>query len=383
MTAAAHGNTLAAWLDAWGFMLGNVAVVLIFAGIAWFASSVLPREPWRSACRQLRHRPMAWISLILLCLYALVGILDSISWRDALKDEQGKPRRDATGRIQLEPKPLSILDRICSPLRLQNEKTYSAPLADRQFSKDLVKDDTGRSTWVSAPLKYPGTHLLGTNKVGQDVLFQALKGVRTALVIGGLGTLIIIPFALFFGVMAGYYGGWIDDVVQYLYSVLASIPGILLIVSFVLIFGRGLAQLCIILGIASWTGLCRLVRAECLKLRELEYVQAAEALGVSRPRILLKHVVPNLMHLVTISAVLQFSGLVLAEAVLAYVGVGVPVDVGSWGNMINNARLELTREPVVWWNLMAAFLLMLGLVLPANLLGDNLRDALDPRMRRR
>jgi peptide/nickel transport system permease protein len=142
-----------------------------------------------------------------------------------------------------------------------------------------------------------------------------------------------------------------------------------------------LVYLCVIMGITSWTGLCRLIRAEVLKLREIEYVQAADAFGIARATIIIRHLVPNVMHIVLISIILRFSGLVLAEAVLAYVGIGVDPSMQSWGNMINQARLELARDPIVWWNLLAAFVFMLGLVLPANAFGDAVRDALDPRLR--
>jgi len=237
-------------------------------------------------------------------------------------------------------------------------------------------------------------HLFGTNKAGFDVFYVALKGARTGLVIGILTTLIVTPFAIMFGVLAGYFGGWIDDVIQYIYSTLSSIPDILLIAAAVLIIDANLKTeeviftadkklvfLCIILGITSWTGLSRLIRAEVLKLREIEYIQAAEAFGVKKYKIIIKHLLPNFMHIILISVVLRFSGLVLAEAVLAYVGIGVDPSMHSWGNMINQARLELARDPVVWWNLMAAFIFMLGLVLPANIFGDAVRDALDPKIK--
>ena len=120
-----------------------------------------------------------------------------------------------------------------------------------------------------------------------------------------------------------------------------------------------------------------------LKLREVEYVQAADAFGVARLTIILRHLVPNVMHIVLISVILRFSGLVLAEAVLAYVGIGVDPSMQSWGNMINQARLELARDPIVWWNLCAALVFTLGLVLPANVFGDAVRDSLDPRLRMR
>jgi len=137
----------------------------------------------------------------------------------------------------------------------------------------------------------------------------------------------------------------------------------------------------VVMGLTGWVDLCRLLRGETLKLREKEYVQAALALGVSRFRVLARHVVPNLMHLVLIAVVLRFSGLVLAEAVLSYIGVGVGPDTFSWGTMFNQARGELGRDPLVWWNLAAAFVAMFALVLPANLFGDALRDALDPSLR--
>ena len=243
----------------------------------------------------------------------------------------------------------------------------------------------------------PHYHVFGTDKVGQDVLYLSLKSVRTALLIGTLTTLVMLPFAVALGVMAGYLGGWVDDVIQYLYTVLNAIPGVLLIAAAVLMMqvvidthpewfataaeraDARLLALCLILGITSWTGLCRLLRGETLKLRELEYVQAARAFGVRTPAILRRHVLPNVMHIVLIALVMDFSGLVLAEAVLSYVGIGVDPTTISFGTMINMARAELAREPMVWWSLMAAFAFMFVLVLAANLFADVVRDAFDPR----
>jgi len=242
-------------------------------------------------------------------------------------------------------------------------------------------------------------HILGTDKVGEDVFFQSLKSIRTGLVIGTLTTLVMLPAAILLGIMAGYFRGWIDDVIQYLYTTLNSIPGVLLIAAAVLMMQIYMSNhaddfnslteradlrllfLCLILGVTSWTGLCRLLRGEALKLRELEYVQAAKAFGVGNFRILVRHVLPNVMHIVLISIALDFSGLVLAEAVLSYISIGVDPSTNSWGNMINGARLELAREPVVWWSLLAAFGFMFTLVLAANLFSDVVRDAFDPRLR--
>jgi peptide/nickel transport system permease protein len=242
-------------------------------------------------------------------------------------------------------------------------------------------------------------HVFGTDKVGKDVLYLSLKSIRTGLLIGTLTTLVMLPFAIVLGIMAGYFRGWVDDVIQYLYTTLSSIPGVLLIAAAILSIQVYIANhpamfetaidradlrllaLCVILGITSWTGLCRLLRGEALKLRELDYIQAATAFGVGNFTILGRHVLPNVLHIVLIMVVLDFSGLVLAEAVLSYVGVGVDPSTNSWGNMINGARLELAREPIVWWSLIAAFCFMFTLVLAANLFADAVRDAFDPRIR--
>jgi peptide/nickel transport system permease protein len=243
----------------------------------------------------------------------------------------------------------------------------------------------------------PWYHVLGTDKVGQDVLYLALKSVRTALLIGTLTTLVMLPFAVVLGVMAGYLGGWVDDLIQYLYTVLNAIPGVLLIAAAVLMMqglidthpqwfataaeraDARLLALCLILGMTSWTALCRLLRGETLKLREMEYLQAARAFGVRTPAILRRHVLPNVMHIVLIALVMDFSGLVLAEAVLSYIGIGVDPTMISFGTMINLARAELARDPMVWWSLAAAFGFMFVLVLAANLFADVVRDAFDPR----
>jgi len=242
-------------------------------------------------------------------------------------------------------------------------------------------------------------HILGTDKVGEDVFYQSLKSIRTGLVIGTLTTLVMLPAAMLLGIMAGYFRGLADDIIQYLYTTLSSIPGVLLIAAAVLMLqiymsnhGEDFASLveradlrllflCVILGVTSWTSLCRLLRGESLKLREADYVQAAISLGASHWAVIARHILPNVLHIVLISIVLDFSGLVLAEAVLSYVNIGVDPTMNSWGNMINSARLELAREPVVWWSLVAAFLFMFTLVLFANLFADVVRDAFDPRLR--
>ena len=431
------------------FLWSDILIyVLLTSGGVWL-SFALRHAYWQVALRQIMAKRMAMFSFGLLCLYGLVGFLDTLHYRAV---SGGNPYGSSIH---------SMLDFVCRPLITATEKTYSAPFATHQFTKETVQTAEGQ-TRVYPRLQHAGSHLLvsadsvqksgpdirnrllsglawglliglliflgvwrlfrgiwtgvfcvlvaivvsellalspsyhifGTDKTGQDVLYIALKSVRTGLIIGTLTTLIVTPFALLCGVLAGYLGGWVDDVIQYIYTTLSSIPDILLIAAAMLIFQVGLSDqetivsadhrlvyLCVILGITSWTGLCRLIRAEVLKLRAIEFVQAADAFGIGQMTIMLRHLVPNVMHIVLISIVLRFSSLVLAEAVLAYVGIGVDPSMQSWGNMINQARLELAREPVVWWNLLAALIFMLGLVLPANLFGDAVRDALDPRLR--
>lgn len=245
----------------------------------------------------------------------------------------------------------------------------------------------------------PYYHILGTDEVGEDVLYQTLKSIRTGLIIGTVTTLLTLPFAILFGIMAGYFRGWADDAIQYVYTTLSSIPAVLLIAAAVLtlqvVMNRHgewfetvahrtdarLLALCAILGITSWTGLCRLLRGETMKICQMDFVAASRTLGSSHMWIIFKHLLPNVFHIILITIVLDFSGLVLAEAVLSYVGVGVDPSTYSWGTMINSARLEMARVPIIWWSLTAAFVFMFVLVLSANIFSDAVRDAFDPRAR--
>ena len=456
------------WTDALVFVL-LVAVL----GLAWaIRRQEHLRAPWAAVAR----RPMAMGAALVLSVFVVIGLLDSLHYRERLPDNPA----DAP---QYSVEVLSIFDALVGELRTQQEKTYSAPLAMQLYAKEFVERDgetvrdyprlryggahlahagehrpdiawrsvsglvqglvasallfaalafwqvrrtrTSLETWLAdwgaGRLGWPartvvvvmalmlvaggviaqlaaGYHVLGTDKVGQDVLYISLKSIRTGLVIGTLTTLVTLPLAIGLGIAAGYFRGWVDDVIQYVYTVLNSIPGVLLIAAAVLIvqvtiesnpelFDTAAARadirllaLCLIMGMTSWTGLARLLRGESLKLRTLDYVEAARAFGVSHARIVGRHIFPNVFHLVLIAIVLDFSGLVLAEAVLSYVGVGVDPTMYSWGNMINGARLELAREPVVWWQLGAAFAFMFALVLAANLFADGVRDAFDPRL---
>ena len=327
-----------------------VCVLTVAAGVAVW--SAMRRPHWQEAWRRVKQVQLAVVALLVVCLYGALGLSDSLSWKDSRGDLR----------------PLSLLDRAFHPAR---ERTYSAPFATHEIGeRDPQRLQHGR-------------HYLGTDSTGEDVLYQSVKGVRTALIIGLFTTLLVIPLAIVMGLCAGYYRGWVDDTIQFLYTMLNSIPDILLLVALMMILGRGLPQVCFALAITSWVGLCRLLRGETLKLRELDYVQAGRALGLSDLRILWQHILPNVMHVVVIAFVLRFSGLVMSEVILSYLGIGVTPGTASWGTMIDGARLELARDPTIWWNLTGAFTFMFVLVLAFNFFGDTLRDALDPRLRER
>lgn len=329
-------------------VISNIVVVLLLLGVVGLAVAVRRSRMWSNAMRELWQRRR--FALIVVGVYVFIAVLDSIAWVG------GEAGDDAVARYQAQ----SVIDRVFGG---RQERSYSAPFADAEFYGD-------------APLEHPGAHLLGTDLIGRDVFYLSLKGARVALLIGGLTSLLAIPLALLFGVSAGYFGGRIDDIVFFVMSTLASMPGLLLLIALIMVMGRSTLAVCVALAVTGWVGFCRVSRGETLKLRELEYVSAARSLGVSEMRIVMRHILPNLMHLVIITFVLMFSGLVLSEAILSWLGIGVD---GSWGQMIDQARNELSRDPIVWWNIASAGTALFGLILAVNFVGDALRDTLDPR----
>jgi len=416
--------------------------LLVVALVVWgriISGSPQVKKQWNTIFKS----SIAMVSAIVLIFYVLFALLDSIHFH----------KENSTQMV-------SLLDIGFEHRINEVERTYSAPFATVEYAKSIVSED-GVTKQVNLPLKYVTEtsilnatlyaflvgmtisialvslhviwrkrkgvkediawsaayvtvgvmitlftwlymlsfdyHVLGTDKVGGDVLYQSLKSIRTGVLIGVLTTLVTLPLAIFLGISAGLFRGWIDDLIQYIYTTLNSIPSVLLIAAAVLLMqvvmdnnpqwfettqersDLRLLFLVLILGITSWTGLCRLLRAETLKISQVEFVTAAKAFGVSKLSIIRKHIIPNLMHIILIAVVLDFSGLVLAEAVLSYVGVGVDPTMHSWGNMINQARLEMAREPMVWWSLFSAFVFMFVLVLAANLFSDRVQTVLDPR----
>jgi peptide/nickel transport system permease protein len=479
------------------FLWTDVALYLMVLAVVFYAWRVSGSETARATWGRVARSAPAMSSAVVLLFFVVVGLLDSVHFQPRLPAAPDAPPDAA---VVYAPKVVSLLDTLLDDTALTHqEKTYSAPLAYRQFTKETILQEGGEPYRDFPRLRFGGAHLddpdaqwladvtqraglglagglaaalgllavvfglitrsrnrrgqthhdknsdrqstswsmvvgevlrghsempwramlvtmvimclimgmvfglatgyhvMGTDQTGNDVLWRALKSIRTAWVIGTLTTVAMLPPALIFGLAAGYFKGWVDDVIQYIYTTLTAIPGVLLIAAAVLMMqvyidthpdlfptsaqraDLRLFLLCMILGLTGWAGLCRLLRAEALKLRELEYVQAARAFGISHATVMWRHLLPNVMHIVLITVVLEFSALVLYEAVLSYLGIGVDPTMNSFGTMIDKSRLEMSRDPMIWWNLLAAFVFMLALVLAANLFADGVRDAFDPR----
>jgi peptide/nickel transport system permease protein len=324
----------------------DVLLVGGFALVFFLLRAGARNERWQRAWQRLKRDRVGLIAFGAVVLYLGIGALEAFQI----------PTRDGGTH--------SVLDLFVEGIPA--ERTYSAPLSETILASARHE-------------KLHGRHLLGTDVLGKDVLVQMLKACRTALIIGGLTSAIYVPLGALLGVLAGYYRRWVDDMIQYVYSTLASIPEILLLVAIIMTLGKGLGTMAIALGITGWVGLCRLIRGETMRQSERPYVAAARALGQTHPKIVVRHLLPNVMHLVLISFVLGFSNIVLAEAILSYLGVGAPVGTASWGIMIDAGRTELGRDPLVWWNIGAATAALFGLVLSLNLLGDALRRAFDPK----
>jgi peptide/nickel transport system permease protein len=224
----------------------------------------------------------------------------------------------------------------------------------------------------------PGAkYLLGTDVLGRSVLERVAHGTRIALVVGFVSTGIAIPIGILFGLLAGFFRKRVDDFIVWFYTTVDSIPYILLVLALALILGKGLVSVCIAIGITSWVGACRVVRGEVIKQKELDYVQAARAMGAGNARILGLHILPNVMHLVLIQASLIFVEAIKSEVILSYLGVGVQGE-PSWGVMIDDARIELIGRGA-WWQFASATGAMFLLLLAFNVFNDALRDALDPK----
>lgn len=283
-----------------------------------------PRNAWQ----RLRRRPLAVACLIIVALYGFVALYGEVVYR-------WHRAHDRTPAYQAQ------------DLALQ----YRAP--------------------------GPG-HWMGTDGLGRDVLQRLVQGTRVAFQVGIVTSLIAIPLGVLLGLLAGYFRGRVDDCIVWLYSTFASIPGLLFILAIAMVVGKGLTGVYLGIGLTTWVGICRLIRAEVMKHRERTYVQAARVLGFSHARIMFRHILPNVFHVIIVTFTLRFPASIGTEVFMSFLGLGVQGE-PSWGIMINNARARLWQG--VWWEMTFTTLAVLVLVLAFNLLGDALRDELDPRLR--
>ena len=244
-----------------------------------------------------------------------------------------------------------------------------------------AKDQTPSYQKTDLDLAYQppsSEHWMGTDALGRDVASRLVQGTRIAYKVGIVTSLIAIPIGVFLGCLAGYFGGRVDDFIVWLYSTFASIPGLLFILAIAMVVGKGLLGVYLGIGLTTWVGLCRLIRGEVIKHKEQAYVMAANALGFSWGRILFRHILPNVFHIIIVTFTLRFPAAVSTEVFMSFLGIGVQNE-PSWGLMINSARMRLWQG--VWWEMTFVTLAIFLLVLAFNLLGDALRDALDPRLR--
>ena len=220
--------------------------------------------------------------------------------------------------------------------------------------------------------------LLGTDNLGRDVALRLVQGTRIAFHVGIVTSLIAIPLGVFLGLLGGYFGGKVDSLVVWLCATVASMPGLLFVLAISLVVGQGLLGIYLGIGLTTWVGTCRTIRAEVMKHRDRAYVQAARTLGYSHLRIMFRHILPNVAHIILIQFSIRFPSAVSTEVFISFLGIGVQGE-PSWGIMINNARLRLWQG--VWWEMTFTTLAIFVLVLVFNRLADDLRDRLDPALR--
>ena len=222
------------------------------------------------------------------------------------------------------------------------------------------------------------SHPMGTDNLGRDVALRLVQGARIAFHVGIMTSLIAIPLGVLLGLFGGYFGGKVDSFVVWLCATVASMPGLLFILAISMVVGQGLTGIYLGIGLTTWVGVCRTIRAEVMKHKAKAYVQAAKVLGYSHLRIMFRHILPNVAHIILIQFSIRFPGAVATEVFISFLGIGVQGE-PSWGIMINNARLRLWQG--VWWEMTFVTLAIFILVLVFNHLADYLRDRLDPALR--
>ena len=307
------------------------------------------RSLWADGIRRLRKRSFAMICLVIVLVYfVLAGTIylnEMFNWNLQAFD----------------------WDEIVGP-------SYQAPMTE--FTWTPEGQGESQTGWT----------LFGTDFLGRSTLRKTIYGAKTSITVALCASFISLLIGVPLGAIAGYFRGWVDDIVVWFYTTLGTIPYILLVMAFAVVlrenaFGweiRGITAVYLAIGLTSWVGICRLIRGEIIKRKESEYVLAARALGCTNGRIIFKHLLPNVFHVIIINFSLRFVGFIHAEVILSFLGLG-ETDKPSWGAMIDAARTELARN--VWWEMAAATVAIFFISLALNIFGDALRDSLDPKLR--
>src|ERR1700681_2188422 len=365
---------------------------------------------WALAWRRLRADGVAMVSLAIVAAFLLLMVLSGTgliakdwskevgvnyappSFVGADAETSGNaaaPTASSASSAESEaPTELPVVDPLADALsairgETQKSETGGVPTADSASVDplaDVMADIRAKGSKAEAVEARAATLPFGGDKWGRDVLKKVVKGSETSIFVGLAAAVVATFLGTLFGAIAGYYGRWLDDIFNWFYSVFTAIPYLLLILAVAAVLQqKGMFTIILILGLTGWTGCFRLIRGEYLKHKGREYVQAADAIGASNARRMFVHIFPNISHVVLVQLSILVVAFIKSEVILSFLGFGVPVDVVSWGSMLNEAQNELILGK--WWQLAAAGTAMALLVTAFSLFTDALRDALDPKLK--
>ena len=327
---------------------------------------------WAASWRRMRSDRVGISAMVIVGLFLLLVITSSSGllakdWQS----EVGVPNAPPT---LLGPAPAEATGAIAVPKGPNVDLSDIDPLAPRYKEWDERAAKFKTVDTVKAE-----TLPFGGDRLGRDVLSKAIKGAEVSIMVGLLAAVVATIIGTVLGALSGFFGGRVGDLLEWLYNVFTAIPGILLIFAFAVIFGRGVLSVVMILGLAGWPGIYRLIRAEFIKHSVREYVRSAEAIGASKMSRMFKHILPNVSHVALVQLSLHVVGFIKSEVILSYLGLGVGVDQVSWGTMLAESQSELILG--YWWQLAAVTAFMALFVTAFALFTDALRDALDPKLR--
>ncbi len=349
---------------------------------------------WTLAWRRLRADKIAMASLAVVLLFLVMLVLSRsglivADWEDEVALSYAPPSfigaRVLEGGAQAQVPAASTaneFDPLAEDIRAIEADMRKGAAVDMYGVTDPLAADLaalGAST-ARASIAKRETLPFGADKWGHDVIKKTIKGAETSIVVGLVAALLAVSLGTLFGAVSGYFGGVVDDLFNWFYSIFTSIPSILMILTVAAVLQqKGVSTIVLILGLTGWTGPYRLIRAEYMKHKGREYVMAADAIGASHWRKMFSHIFPNVSHVALVQMSILVVGFIKAEVILSFLGFGVPVGVVSWGSMLNEAQNELILG--MWWQLSAAAIAMALLVTAFSLFTDALRDALDPKLK--